>query len=67
MSNRTSGEWGGRFVAFVLAGAAVAFGVSVLASWIGMPAIGVAIAVVFVVGVLGYRIFSYIPSSEETD
>ena len=67
MSNRSGGEWGGRFVTFLLAGAAVAFGVSVVASGIGFPAIAVAVAVVFVLGVLGHRIFRYIPSEEETD
>jgi hypothetical protein len=60
-------ELRGRFIAFVLAGAAVAFGVSVVASWIGLPAIAVAVVVVFVLGVLGRRVFSYIPSEEETD
>lgn len=67
MANRTSGEWGGRILTFLIAGAAVAFGVSVLASWIGLPGIGVAIVVAAVLGVLGYRIFRYIPANEETD
>lgn len=53
---RSAGEWAGRVVAFVFAGATVAFGVSILASWVGLNGPIVAVIVVVFLAVLGQRI-----------
>jgi hypothetical protein len=55
---RSAGEWAARVAAFVFAGAAVALGVSILASWVGLNGPIVAVVVVVFLAVLGHRILS---------
>jgi hypothetical protein len=55
---RSAGDWAGRIAAFVFSGAAVAFGASILASWMGLNGAGIAVVVVVVLAVLGHRILS---------
>jgi hypothetical protein len=62
---RSAGEWAGRVAAFVFAGAAVALGVSIVASWVGLNGPIVAVVVVVFLAVLGYRILSL--PDEQTD
>lgn len=61
---RTAGDWAGRVAAFVVSGAAVAFGVSILASWLGLNTTGIAVVVVVMLAILGHRILS-IPDDPE--
>jgi hypothetical protein len=64
MAKRTAGQWAWRVAAFVLAGAAVAFCASILASAIGLGDIGVAVVTVAFLALIGYRVLS-IPDGPE--
>jgi hypothetical protein len=53
---RSAGDWAVLVAVFVVAGATVAFCMSILASWVGLNGTGTAVVVVAVLAVLGNRI-----------
>jgi peptidoglycan/LPS O-acetylase OafA/YrhL len=57
MKHRSAGEWASLIAVFVFAGALGSFGVAILASWIGLPAIAVWLVVVILLAILAYRLF----------
>jgi uncharacterized membrane protein YjfL (UPF0719 family) len=57
VKHRSVREWADLIAAFVFSGALSGFGVAILASWAGLPAIAVWALVVLIIAILAYRLF----------
>lgn len=57
MTHRSLGEWAGRTVAFVAAGAIVAFGVAAVGSLIGLPPFALGVFIVVALASIAYPVF----------
>jgi membrane protein implicated in regulation of membrane protease activity len=68
VKTRTAGEWAGLAAYFVLAGAAIAFGVLILGSAVGLPPVALAIVVVAALALIAVPLSRFEPraTSEPT-
>ena len=67
MARRTVVDWVGLVVAFIVAGAAVAFGVALVASFLGLPPVVIAVLCLVAVGALAWPVFRTQHESDDPD